>query len=67
MIIVSVEEYCHNCPEFETDTMMSCMKNIDVENQSSHILVTTTIECKHKEKCRAIYEYIKNSKGQEKE
>lgn len=61
MITVSVEEYCHNCHEFEPDMIKSCVKSVDMSNQYSSILVTTTIECMHREKCRAIYEYIKQT------
>lgn len=69
MIRLSVEDYCHNCPEFEIDI------KVDTTTFHGHNMITgdsvvetqinRVIRCKHKERCRAIANHIskKFSKG----
>lgn len=52
MIKLSVEEYCWNCDGFEP--VVDKYKSI-YESEGS----TTTITCENKNRCRAIYRFIK--------
>lgn len=53
MIRLAVEEYCHNCLEFEpkSSTSTLCADN-------SEKIVNTTVTCKHINRCRAIKRYL---------
>ena len=55
-INLDVKSYCHDCPEFEAVIDKSEGRDI-FDNLYG---VTTTICCKHKERCENIYDHIKN-------
>ena len=66
MITLKVEEYCHNCPEFEPDVdkdeqeMISYDMSMRQENRT--IYCTTTVTCQHRYKCAAIYEHASKTR-----
>lgn len=59
MIEVKVDEYCQECPYFEAESQTS-------DNLDSGVylypgvrpVITTTIQCEHRFKCRAIKNYL---------
>lgn len=53
MIILDVEKYCHECPEFEADVCSS-----PIYNNDTHIETRHTIYCKHCNRCRAIKRHL---------
>ena len=61
MITLKVEDYCHNCPEFEPDVDKNEHELVDyncmtrVEKRIVHC--TTTVTCQHRHRCAAIYEH----------
>lgn len=55
MIKLQVEEYCHDCPEFEAESEeLYYMNNGELE-------VSTFVSCMHKNKCYRIKNYIERS------
>ena len=69
MIRLSVEDYCHNCPEFEIDIKVDNTtfhgRNMITGDTFTEKQINRTIRCKHKERCLAIANHIseKLSKG----
>lgn len=69
MIRLSVEDYCHNCPEFEVEVEHSDMTlhghNMMTGDPVVEKQINRTIRCMHEERCRAIANHIseKLSKG----
>lgn len=56
MIELKVEEYCHNCPEFEADVDVD---DFGYKTYNGYILHTnTTVKCEHAKRCQAIFEYF---------
>lgn len=52
MIRLAVEEYCHNCLEFEPKSSTTlCTDDLGR-------VVNTTVTCKHINRCRAIKRYL---------
>ena len=67
MIVLKVEEYCHNCPEFEPDVdkdkveVESISFSLsDFDGQTRKLMCNTTIACEHRHRCAAIYECATN-------
>lgn len=54
MIRLQVEEYCHNCKEFEPVAHKSIL-----HANFSDIMVETIVRCKNCDKCKAQYDYLK--------
>lgn len=52
MISLDVENYCHNCSEFEPDCQT--IKYMS----DGKIIVDTLVKCEHKDRCRNIKTYI---------
>lgn len=52
MISLDIENYCHNCSEFEPD----CKTIIYMAD--GKIIVDTLVTCEHKDRCRNIKTYI---------
>lgn len=48
MIKLDIDEYCNNCPEFESDVKK------DVIYFGKAPIVNTIITCEHRERCRSI-------------
>lgn len=51
MIHLEVEEYCHGCRDFESDTHYDCYGEIN----------NISIFCKHKNKCAQLKKYIERN------
>lgn len=71
MIELKVEEYCHNCPDFEADvTKHGGMRLYDYpwvpgESEVEVVGVHTTVRCAHAARCRAVKRYLeKQQKGE---
>lgn len=60
MIELKVEEYCHDCPDFEPDVHKD--KYVDAEDNL--YLQRTTIRCEHAARCRAVKRYLEKQKGE---
>lgn len=54
MIILDVEKYCHECPEFEADVRGETL----TDGYGMVVVVDHTIRCKHRDKCRAIKNHL---------
>ncbi len=54
MISLSVEDYCHTCPDFEPDCIVTELGTYT----SDKTLIDTVIRCKHKDKCRSMNDRI---------
>lgn len=66
MIILSVHEYCHNCPNFEAEVMQ---ENYEYSaafgprcKKYSH-----TITCVHEQRCETMMDYLKSGMSSFKE
>lgn len=55
MITLNIEDYCHNCPNFEPEVFV---EEISYAYKSAPIF-STKIFCKKRETCVSIYESIK--------
>lgn len=64
MIVLKVEEYCHNCPEFEPDVDKDKEEmyeyNLMARSESRQVSCTTTVTCQHRHRCAVIYECATN-------
>lgn len=61
MIKLKVEEYCHDCPDFEADVYKARCDNLEMLAFVTH----TTITCAHAARCRAVKRYLeKQQKGE---
>jgi hypothetical protein len=52
MIELYVEPYCHDCPEFEVSISYTALPN-------HHII------CKHRNRCKAMLEYLKKKASEQ--
>lgn len=52
MINLEVQFYCQNCPDFEPE----------VEQEQFYDYINTIIRCKHRIRCKTIYDYITKQK-----
>ena len=70
MIELKVEEYCHDCPDFEADVIKSKESyenryNPMTMQTEEHVFVRTTVHCAHANRCRAVKRYLeKKQKGE---
>lgn len=58
MITLKVDEYCHNCPEFEPSVDRTTMCSDDFFGNPSMVLTETVVTCEHKQRCQSIHAYI---------
>lgn len=58
-IILKVEGYCENCNEFEPDVDRNTYEYNSVEFLEIVSRTTTTVTCKHAQRCRGMIEYLK--------
>lgn len=58
MIELSVEDYCHECPEFDPEVNKSILKLWN----DSKLFVSTTVFCKYTQRCKAMEKHF--SKGE---
>lgn len=70
MIKLKVEEYCHDCPDFEADVVKTdkvCVSNYDwlTDSRVELTRVETIVTCSHANRCRAVKRYLeKQQKGE---
>lgn len=72
MITLKVEDYCHDCPDFEPDVE----KNSETLHRNDPFtgpfytetitFHTTTIHCKHRYRCESVKEYMRKQLEEEK-
>jgi hypothetical protein len=55
MITLNVEPYCNNCPSFEADVDIICSYSSYDDKQMYY----TFIRCKNRNKCKTIYDHLK--------
>ena len=58
MIKLDVDEYCHSCAEFEP-VVTERPKLIEVSFEHFRFCDNTIVECKCRNRCEAIYNYLK--------
>lgn len=70
MITLKVEEYCHNCPEFEPDVDKNEEEivefNFASRTENRKVFCTTTVTCQHRHRCAVIYECATNKAREKK-
>lgn len=59
MIVLRVEGYCQNCPDFEADVDVSRCYGMNVN------IINTLITCKHCERCASHMRYLEAEKFKE--
>lgn len=59
-INLKVEEYCHNCPDFEPEKKVEHLTEIDLTARIPTDIhkYETTISCKHCKRCAAQFKYL---------
>jgi hypothetical protein len=57
MIVLNVEEYCHNCPDFEAYVERDIC-NFDIVLSASNMKCNHIITCEHEDRCRQIKKYL---------
>jgi len=60
MIKLDVDDYCHDCPEFEPELERLYIEDINFDRH-----VDTRITCDNQHKCRHIMRYLKALDGGE--
>lgn len=58
MIKLSIEEYCHNCPDFEAEVEKDTVEVYDFDSFGTTEKTDTTIKCANCERCDAIRQYL---------
>ena len=54
MITLQVEDYCHNCDEFEADVERFWHEGFDGDDN-----VDSIVRCEHAHRCKNFYERLK--------
>lgn len=73
MIRLDVQEYCHNCLDFEADVQAPEKQYIDdltrfINNMDSNIRISDAIvRCAHRNRCAAIKRYLEKEKEKKNE
>lgn len=62
MITLKVEPYCQDCMHFEADTRKECAYDLF----GGPHLVSITVSCEHRDKCKRIHAYLKEKKNETK-
>lgn len=60
MIVLSIKESCHNCPDFETETFKEILYGSDVDAE-----VNIQISCTHRGLCDRIRDQLKDEMRKE--
>lgn len=61
MIKLIVPEYCQSCADFEPQVTHG-PEQLDTGYGDIVLCGDTYVECKHRHRCKTIYEYLKNEK-----
>lgn len=60
MIVLKVEDYCHNCPEFEPELEKDMREAIGIDitsrTETREVYCKTTVTCVHCHRCAAVYQ-----------
>lgn len=60
MIVLKVEDYCHNCPEFEPELEKDEREMIGFDitsrTETREVYCSTTVTCVHCHRCAAVYQ-----------
>ena len=56
MIKLLVDEYCHGCPQFSSETLHAL--TAEYGNGEVYVIKDPTIICKHRLLCRQIHKYL---------
>ena len=73
MITLKVEEYCHNCPEFEPDVDKNEVEYFEsdptsfMRQEKRTVMCDTTVTCQHRNRCAAIYACAANKVREKKD
>ena len=55
-----VDEWCHNCPEFEADAYKNTyVGNFDSFDGTLSRYTDTTVKCIHKDRCANMIDYLR--------
>lgn len=69
MITLRVEDYCHDCPDFEADVnkeeVSTAMWDDVMKKWDFPVINCTTIYCKHRYKCHALKEHLEKKASKE--
>lgn len=69
MITLKVEDYCHDCPDFEPDVEKEVQRweGVDYDTMTSYDYTRahTTIYCKHRYRCESVKSYLERQKKEE--
>lgn len=68
MIRLDVEQYCHECPDFEPDVQRpekDILYGSDPSGRSLQLvsMSDTIIRCKYRDRCRALSRYLEKQKA----
>lgn len=66
MISLYVKDYCHNCPEFESDVEKNTIYSENVLT-GTNIHTQTDIYCKHKDRCESMIKFLKEKEKEKDE
>ena len=63
MICLDVNDYCHNCQEFEAHVEKNILEYKDFISDKMHFVgVKTNISCEHRDRCEEIRKFIEKEK-----
>ena len=63
MICLDVNDYCHNCQEFEAHVERDILEYKDFTSNKAHrIGVNMNISCEHRNRCEEIKKFIEKKK-----
>lgn len=62
MIILQIEKYCHNCPDFEPAVEKNTYSNFDIDYCEERRYADTLITCKYCNRCAGQMAYLKKQK-----
>ena len=62
MIKLDVEEYCHNCPYFESVNVGGVESYWTDDEEQIYLYGDITVQCKNKDKCLHVARFVENKK-----
>lgn len=67
MIALKIEEYCHNCPDFEPSVNKETFSNYDIDFCKTRYRTNTLITCERRDRCKSHMEYLSEQKCEKKD
>ena len=58
-ITLKVEDYCQNCPEFEPEKLVNCLKIENFPFDKDKDIFETIIRCRYSKRCKNMERHIK--------